>query len=383
MPCTVGSEVPELAVYSRLSVSVERGEGIRVWDTNGREYLDFYGGHAVSALGYGHVTVTAAIQDQAAQLSFQSNAVGSSVRDHAIRALIASAPDGLDQAFLVNSGAEANENALRLAFLTTGRTRVASLRGGFHGRTAAAGAVTDGNAKWYAFPRAPFDVDWVTPESMEELEAAIGPDTAAFIFEPVQGVAGAVDLSPAFVQHAEALCRERGVCLIADEVQTGVGRTGTMWAIEQLGVRPDILTAAKGLGNGFPVGAVLCSNRVAESVGIGTLGTTFGGAPMACAVMSAVLEAVGAHGFLDRVQRSAALLRETVEAAGVTRVSGRGLLMGLHLDQPAAGVRQELLARGFITGDAKNPNVVRLLPPLILDSASIDMFGRALAEVLA
>ncbi|MBX3113890.1 MAG: aspartate aminotransferase family protein [Fimbriimonadaceae bacterium] len=386
MPSQVGSNLkasPEVSAYNRLPIEIVSGSGCEVIDANGKSYLDFYGGHAVSALGYAHPKLTAAIAKQAEELVFQSNAVDVSIREAASQSLVDVAPTGLEKVFLINSGAEAIENALRLAFLQTGRKRVTAIRGAFHGRTAAAAAITDHNEAWYSFPQAPFEVDWATPESFEDLEKYITDKTAAFVFEPVQGVAGAVDLSPEFVQYAASLCIQRGATVIADEIQTGIGRTGTMFAVEQLGITPDIMTVAKGLGGGFPVAAVLCTNQIAGNIKPGMLGTTFGGGPMACAAIRAVLEVVSEPGFLKAVEDNANYLSKTCLNAGVQSVSGRGYLMGLHLNQPAAPIRQTLLEMGFLTGDAKNPNVVRLLPPLILTREQIDQFGVALSEVLA
>lgn len=385
MPSQVGSNLktsPEVSAYNRLPIEIVSGSGCEVFDANGKSYLDFYGGHAVSALGYAHSKLTAAIAKQAQELVFQSNAVHVAIRESASQLLVDVAPTGLEKVFLINSGAEAIENALRLAFLQTGRKRVIAVRGAFHGRTAAAAAITDHNEAWYSFPLAPFEVDWVTPESFEDLAKYVTDKTAAFVFEPVQGVAGGVDLSPEFVQYAASLCIQRGVTVIADEIQTGIGRTGTMFAVEQLGITPDIMTVAKGLGGGFPVAAVLCTNQIAGNIKPGMLGTTFGGGPMACAAIQAVLEIVSEPEFLSDVADNANYLSKTCLNAGVQSVSGRGFLMGLHLNQPAAPIRQALLEKGFLTGDAKNPNVVRLLPPLILTREQIDQFGEALAEVL-
>lgn len=379
-----GSDVmsSEVNAYSRLPISVQSGDGCYLTATDGRVFVDLYGGHAVAALGYGNPGISEAVQGQFQQLEFQSNAVHVPIREQAIAMLVSLAPSHFVSAFLVNSGTEAIENALRLAFLKTGRKRITAVRGAFHGRTAAAAAITDHSESWYGFPGRPFEVDWVTPESFSDLDLFIVDDTAAFIFEPVQGVAGAVDLSPSFAQKAAEICRDRGALLIADEVQTGVGRTGTLWAVEQLGVQPDMMTLAKGLGGGFPVSAVLCTSEIAELVSPGKLGTTFGGGPIACAAMLAVLKQVSQPEFLYQVRENAAYLRETCLSAGVAKVSGRGFLMGLHLDQPAAPVRKHLFERGYLTGDAKNPSVIRLLPPLILDREPITGFGNVLAEVL-
>lgn len=380
MPCLVGSELP---VYSRLPVVAARGEGCTIWDREGKAYLDLYGGHAVAALGYGHAGWSQTVVSHLESLQFQTNALHLEVRDEAIQALATVAPPGLNNVFLVNSGAEANESALRMAFWHTGRTKVVCLEGGFHGRTAASGAVTDGSEKWFGFPRAPFDVERVRVDDIEGLNSALTEDTAAFLFEPVQGVAGGLDLDPEFVQTAASLCNDRGVVMVADEVQTGIGRTGTMFCVEQYGVVPDLLTTAKGLGNGFPVAAVLCSSALAAHAKPGMLGTTFGGGPMACAAMIGVLNEVNAPGFLEDVRARATALREACLRAGVPRVTGRGFLLGLHLGIPAAPIRQALLNKGFLTGDARDPQVIRLLPPLILSRHEIESFGAALGEVLA
>ncbi len=378
-----GSKPIEAPVYARLPVSIERGDGCWVWDAEGRAYLDLYGGHAVAGLGYNHPALTSAIAEQARTLTFQTNAVQNSVRERAITQLVETAPMANAQAFMVNSGAEANENALRLAFTVTGRSRVTAVRGSFHGRSAACAAVTDHSQTWYGFPRAPFEVDWVDVDDVARLDEAIGADTAALIFEPVQGVAGAIDLSPVFVQRAVELCRERGALVIADEVQCGAGRSGTLWTVEQLGVQPDLLTAAKSLGGGFPLGAVLMSGSIGDQLKIGQLGTTFGGGPMACAAMSAVLSALTEPSFLPGVRARSQLLRDECHTAGISKITGRGFMLGLHLGVPAAPIRTALLERGFLTGDAKKPDVIRLLPPLILNESEIRQFGAALTEVLA
>ncbi|QYK56487.1 MAG: aminotransferase class III-fold pyridoxal phosphate-dependent enzyme [Fimbriimonadaceae bacterium] len=382
MPFLAGSE-PELSVYTRLPVTLVRGHGCRVWDDQGKEYVDFYGGHAVAALGYGHPALVSAIQAQVAELLFQTNAVDLAIRGEALAKLVETAPPHLRRAFLVNSGAEAVEAALRLAFLKTGRTRVTALRGAFHGRTAAAAAITDGNDTWYGFPNAPFAVDWVGPEDFDRLDDVLTEETAAFIFEPVQGVAGAVDLSPGFLRQAARLSAERGALLIADEVQTGIGRTGTLYAVEQLGVAPDLLTTAKGLGGGFPVSALLTTDEVGRVAKPGSLGTTFGGGPVACAAMKAVLETVSEPAFLAGVRERSAKLRMGCLYAGARRVTGMGFLLGAHVGRPVKDVRAALLERGFLTGDAKDPQVLRLLPPLTVSLEEIDAFCSALGEVLA
>lgn len=365
----------EFPVYARSGTSLVRGEGYRVWDSEGKEYLDFYGGHAVALLGYGNKQLAQAARAQADALIFTSNAVENPARSQACADLAAVAPAGLDRVFLVNSGTEANENALKMAFWKTGRTRVVSLKGSFHGRTAGSAAATDGSEKWYGYPARPFEVTFVSPEDVLALEAALTEDVAAFIYEPIQGLGGAVSLSLEFMTRARELCTEKGIVMIADEVQCGTGRSGAWWASL---VPPDLMTTAKGLAGGFPASAVLAPAAWADELPVGSLGTTFGAGPMACAMISATLRQVTPD-LLSNVQRLSARIQAEVPVA---EVSGRGFLLGLHMERPARETLCELRAKGILAGDAKKPNVVRLLPPLILDDAAVDQLVATLKEIV-
>jgi len=372
---------PEIPVYRRLPIQIVSGQGCYVSDSNGKSYLDLYGGHAVAALGYNHPQLTKSIAEQTQRLIIQSNAVDVPIREEAITLLASLSPIPNTQIFMVNSGAEAVENALRLAFLHTKRPRIAALKGAFHGRSAAAAAITDYHDAWYAFPNKPFEVDWIDPNNPAELAEKITEQTAAFIFEPIQGVAGAIDISAEFAQTAAQICKEQGALLIADEIQSGIGRSGTLFTAEQLGITPDIITLAKSLGGGLPISAVLAKAELCQ-VPIGTLGTTFGGGPVVCAAMKTVLETVSQPDFLHQIRENSDYLIQNCLQAGIKKITGRGYLLGLHLDQPANPLRQTLLEKGFLTGDAKNPNVIRLLPPLILTKSEIDTFAQALTETL-
>jgi acetylornithine/succinyldiaminopimelate/putrescine aminotransferase len=235
-------------VYAQLPFEPVRGEGAYLYAENGRRVLDLYGGHAVALLGYGHAALTAAIAKQANDMVFQSNAVPLRVRDEAAEKLVEFADSGLTRVFFVNSGAEANENALRIALKATGRTKVVALEHGFHGRTAAAAAVSFGSSKsWYGFPRLPFDVVFVARDDPAALTAAVDRDTAAVIVEPVQGLAGAYDLSREYLAAAASACERNDALLILDEVQTGMGRLGRPFGANLFGIRPHLLTTAKGL----------------------------------------------------------------------------------------------------------------------------------------
>ncbi len=371
----------ELPVYTRLPVEIVEGEGMNVLTSDGRELLDFYGGHAVAVLGYRNERLLRALTRQAEKLFFQTNLVDLEVRRLAAEKLSAFAPAGLDRVFFVNSGAEANENALRLAFRQGERSKVVCLEGAFHGRTAAAGACTAGSAKWYGFPRAPFDVVRIPVADEAALDRALDQNTAALILEAIQGQHGARDLDLEWLRAARRLCTERGVFLIADEVQCGMGRTGKPFAIEHAGVLPDAITTAKGLAGGFPAGAVITNAAVAATLKPGDLGTTFGGGPMACALMIEVVDALSAPGFLDHVARIGTLIRETCKVGPVQAIQGRGLLVGLRMARPAAEILPLLLSRGILAGGAGDPHIVRIMPPLTVEERHVDALRRALESL--
>lgn len=370
-----------LPVYAHTPVEPVRGEGALLWTRDGRELIDFYGGHAVALLGYRHPRLLAALAAQAESLFFQSNSVPLAVRARAARSLVGFAPQGLGRAFLVNSGAEANENALRLALRATGRTRVVALEGAFHGRTAAAAAVSHGAERWYGFPWAPFDVTFVPRGELGALEAALAEDggAAALIVEPIQGLAGAIDLGADYLREARELTRRAGALLIFDEVQCGMGRTGHPFAAQAYGVTPDILTVAKGLAGGFPCGALLASEEAARGIGIGDLGSTFGGGPMACALIEATIDVIPP--LLPHVRALSQRIRETCVVGPVEGIQGEGFLLGLRTSRPAKQIAAELLERGILAGTSADPRVVRLLPPLILEEQHVEKLARALAEI--
>jgi len=318
-----------IPVYEALPFVPERASGCDIFTKDGRRILDLYGGHAVAALGYGHPRLVKAISEQSSKLLFQSNAVALDVRADAAEKLTHVAPDGLDRVFFVNSGAEANENALRMACMATGRGKVLAITHGFHGRTAAAAAVTWNSDRWYGFPAKPFEVDFIPRDDVAAARKMIGGDIAAVIFEPVQGVAGAYDLSPDFLQALRSETRKHGALLIADEVQSGIGRSGQFFAVQAYQLDPDILTSAKALGGGIPCGAVLCGHTLAANFGPGDLGSTFGGGPVAAAAITATIDAIEDENLLLNVRRSEALIREQCVVGPVTRIQGMGLLLGL------------------------------------------------------
>ena len=370
-----------LSVYGQLPFVPERATGCNIITNDGRRILDLYGGHAVAALGYGHPRLTAAISEQSAKLLFQSNAVALEIRAQAAEKLLGVTPDILKRVFFVNSGAEANENALRMACVVTNRKKILAITQGFHGRTAAAGAVTWNSQKWYGFPSTPFDVDFIPRDDCDAAAAMIGQDVAAVIVEPVQGVAGAYDLSREFLTTLRKCTRQNGVLFIADEVQSGIGRSGQYFAVQSHDISPDILTSAKALGGGVPCGAVLCTDDVAAHFGSGDLGTTFGGGPLAVAAIVAVIDSIEAEGLLHNVRQREAQIREQCVKGPVQRIQGKGLLLGLVCDRPAVEVRDALLERDILTGTSSDPNVLRILAPLVLEPHHVDQLADALDSI--
>jgi acetylornithine/succinyldiaminopimelate/putrescine aminotransferase len=370
-----------LPVYGQLPFVPESATGCDIVTTDGRRILDLYGGHAVAALGYGHPALVKAISEQSAQLLFQSNAVALEVRASAAEKLTAVAPQDLVRAFFVNSGAEANENALRMACVATGRKKVLAITHGFHGRTAAAGAVTWNSEKWYGFPKQPVDVEFIPRDDCDAAREMIGPDVAAVIFEPVQGIAGAYDLSPGFLTALRDCTAQHGAVLIADEVQSGMGRSGHYFAVQAHGITPDILTTAKALGGGIPCGAVLCNESIAAHFGPGALGTTFGGGPVAAAAINAVIDTIENDQLLSNVREREAQIREQCVTGPVKQIQGMGLLLGLVCDRPAAEVRDALLENDVLTGTSSDPDVLRILAPLVLESEHVDRLAQTLESI--
>jgi acetylornithine/succinyldiaminopimelate/putrescine aminotransferase len=370
-----------IPVYGQLPFVPEAASGCEIIAGNGRRILDLYGGHAVAALGYGHPRLVAAVREQSESLLFQSNAVALEVRATAAEKLVSVAPAAMERVFFVNSGAEANENALRMACAVTRRSKVLAVTHGFHGRTAAAGAVTWNSDRWYGFPRKPFDVDFIPRDDCAAAADMIGPDVAAVIVEPVQGVAGAFDLSADFLQTLRDSTREQGALLIADEVQSGMGRCGHYFAVQAHAVEPDLLTSAKSLGGGVPCAAVLSRSDIAERFGPGDLGTTFGGGPLAAAAISAVIDTIGDEGLLANVREREAQIRDRCRTGPVVGIQGKGLLLGLVCDRPAAEVRDALLEQDILTGTSADPQVVRILAPLVITDEHVDHLARALARI--
>jgi predicted acetylornithine/succinylornithine family transaminase len=370
-----------LPTYARADVTFVRGESCRIWDDEGRSYLDFGTGIAVAGLGHVHPGVTAAAHAQLDVLWHASNLYWT---EPMLRlATLLSDRFGGAQAFFCNSGAEANEAALKVARKATGRTRVVALEGGFHGRTFGALSATGQPSKWEGFGPLVPGFAFARPNDVESLEVAAAPggELAAIMLEPIVGEGGVIPLDEPFVQAAAEIARELGALLVLDEVQTGMGRTGTFFAHEQLGVRPDLVTLAKGLGNGLPIGALLVREGAADAIGPGDHGSTFGGNPVACAAACAVVEAVDDALLENVVARGAQLADGLAALRGVREARGRGLLLAGLLDREAAPVVDACRELGLIVLTA-GPDVLRLLPPLVVTEGEVDEALGVLADAL-
>ena len=373
-----------LPVYAQMPVRPVSGHGSWLVDEDGAEWLDAYGGHAVAATGHSHPEVVRAVSEQAARLLFYSSVLPHPNREELARAIARLSPDPLSHVFFCNSGAEANENALHLVRKVTGRREIVSLEGGWHGRTVATLAVTHGEKYAAGARRAGMPLSHKVPfNDVAALERAVGDDVAAVILEPVQGMSGARDCSPAFLAAARQITQDRGAMLIFDEVQCGVGRCGAFTAAESYGVVPDVLTLAKGLGSGIPIAATVTTEAIASQVVIGDLGSTFGGGPVPCAAALATIAVIEREGLIDNAMRVGDRLRAGALALGAHAVQGRGLLLGIRLGRPAAPVQQALFGRRVLTGTAADPEVLRLLPPLSFSESEADLLLDHLGAVLA
>jgi acetylornithine/succinyldiaminopimelate/putrescine aminotransferase len=372
----------EALTYARWPVVFERGEGIHLFDESGKRYIDLYGGHCVSILGHSPTRVTEAVYAQAKQLPFYSNVVYHPSRAKAAKTLVDMA-DGFDRVFFCNSGTEANENAIKLAWQFTGKTHMLSTTGGWHGRTLASISVTHTEKMRKPVQFALPDVTFVPFGDADALQAVLESrdDVAGLILEPIQSISGCVMADAGYYQRIRELCDEHGVVLIFDEIQTGVGRTGTFSISEGFGMRPDLITLAKSLGAGFPIGAVLMPERIASTLRNGDLGSTFAGGMMAMAACEATLNEISEHNLMSNAPRLFDALRVALADAPI-ELRGKGALIGLKLPKPAKDVVTELFHRGWITGTSDDPHVMRLMPPLITPPFILTDFAKELLDVL-
>lgn len=371
----------QLATYAKMGIAVERGRGAWVWTSEGEKYLDLYGGHAVCATGHAHPHVVEAIKQQADKVLFYSNLVYSETRARAAEKLVSVAPSSLSKVFFCNSGTEANENAMRMARMATGREKIVTSEGGFHGRTADSISATFlGKYREIGKPNVPGHVAAVFGD-IDSVRSVVNDKTAAIMVEPIQSMAGVREAEPSFFRELRNLCDDRGIVLIFDEVQTGLGRTGNwFFAGSDLADRvvPDIITLAKSLGSGIPVGACLVNERVASTIKENDLGTTFGGGMIAMAAVLATLEAIEADGMIENARRVEQGVRDAVgDMDDVRAVRGQGCMLGIEFAEACKPVHERMLERKIITGTSSDPKVLRLLPPLMLESNDIEIFAHA------
>ncbi len=373
----------QVPTYAKIPVVLVEGEGSTVVDAEGRRYLDLYGGHAVALVGHRPPRLLGALEAQARRLVFYSNLVYSDVRARAVHLLANLAPEGLRRVFLCNSGAEANETALKIARKHTGRPKVVSMREGFHGRTLGAlGATGLASYRDPAYPLPPGHV-FVPYGDVDALEDAVTDEVAAVLLEPIPSMGGVRVAPDAWFAALRRVCDRTGALLVFDEVQTGFGRTGTLFFGEGVGVRPDLITGAKGVAGGFPAGVVFVREDLAARIRVGEQGTTFGGGPLAAAAIAAVATTIVVDRLPEAAGRVGGLLAGRLrEVHGVVAVQGKGLLLGVDLDRPARPVVERLRASGFLVGGSGRPEQIRLLPPLVLTEAEAATFPPALAAAL-
>ena len=360
-------------VYPLFDVNIVKGEGCKVWDDKGNEYLDLYGGHAVISIGHAHPKYVDMISHQVATLGFYSNSVINTLQQRVAEKLGRISGYEDYNLFFINSGAEANENALKLSSFKNGKRRVIAFKKAFHGRTSLAVEVTD-NPKIVAPINANAHTTFVAIGDIDAVRAEIEKgDVTAVIIEGIQGVGGVQIPSPTFLQQLQQLCAETDTTLILDEIQSGCGRSGKFFAHQWAGIKPDIITQAKGIGNGFPVGVVLISPKF-QAV-YGELGTTFGGNHLACAAVEAVLDVMQADNLLDNVNRVGEwLLTELKKIDGIKEVRGQGLMIGIEFDEPVKDIRRKLLFEERVFTGVSGTNTIRLLPPLSLTMEQAELF---------
>lgn len=365
-------------VYPLFDITPVRAKDVYVYDKNNVQYLDLYGGHAVISIGHSHPKYVYNIAKQINKIGFYSNSIKNPLQDKLAQELAETSGCKNYHLFLCNSGAEANENALKLASFHTNKKKVIAFKNGFHGRTSAAVAVTD-NTKIIAPINAQQEIELFNLGDLQGVEAALKQqDVCAVIIECIQGVGGLDESKTSFYRGLHLLCKKYEVILIADEVQSGFGRTGDFFAFQKHKITPDIISMAKGMGNGFPVGGILIHSSIKASFGL--LGTTFGGNHLACTASLIVLEVLKT----EKLQKNAKEIsyyfkKQALKIPKVKAIKGRGLMLGLEFDFPVAALRKELIYKHHIfTGNAKNPNLLRILPPLTIQKKHIDLFIEAL-----
>jgi len=369
-------------VYPLFNITPVNAKDVYVYDDKNTQYLDLYGGHAVISIGHSHPEYNTAIRNQLNKIAFYSNSIKNPLQVALASKLTKASNCNNYQLFLCNSGAEANENALKLASFHTGNKKVISFKNSFHGRTSAAVAATD-NSKIIAPINAQQEVEFIKLGDLIAVEKALQKNNVcAVIIEIIQGIGGLEESTTVFYQGLDKLCKKYKTLFIADEVQSGFGRTGDFFAFQKHKITPDIISMAKGMGNGFPIGGILIHPTIKASFGL--LGTTFGGNHLACAASTAVLKVLETENLLENTKEIAAYFTKKIKSLPkVKTIKGRGLMLGVEFEFPIAELRKKLIFEyNIFTGSAKNPNLLRILPPLTIQKKHIDLFIDALEKEL-
>ncbi|HEY9169269.1 MAG TPA: aminotransferase class III-fold pyridoxal phosphate-dependent enzyme [Lutibacter sp.] len=370
-------------VYPLYNVTPVKAKGVYVWDKNDTKYLDFYGGHGVISIGHSHPDYVKSLSEQLSKIGFYSNSIINPLQQALAQKLGKLSGCENYNLFLCNSGAEANENALKLASFETGKSRVISFKNAFHGRTSAAVAVTD-NPSINAPINLQQEVIFLPLNHIELVIHEIGKgDVAAVIVEGIQGVGGLDEGTTAFLQEVQSVCNENNVVFILDEIQSGYGRSGKFFAFQYHNIQPDMITLAKGMGNGFPIGGLLIEDKIKAEYG--RLGTTFGGNHLACAAGISVLDVMEKEKLMENVKEVYAyFLQEISAVAKIKKVKGKGLMLGVEFDFEVGELRKKLIFdKHIFTGGSNNKNLLRILPPLSVKKKHVDIFIKALKEILA
>lgn len=376
----ISSGMKNFEVYKLWPVEPVKGSGARLWDKDGKEYLDMYGGHAVISVGHSHPDYVEAIKSQIEKLGFYSNSVENPLQSELAQKLGKISGYNDYSLFLCNSGAEANENALKLASFQTGKSRILAFKGAFHGRTAGAVAVTDNPKIRSAFNRTA-KVTFIPMNEIDLAEKELSKgDYAAVIIEGIQGVAGIIAPDIKFLKELRRLCEKHRVMLILDEVQSGYGRTGKFFAHQHAGIKPDMITTAKGMGNGFPVGGVLISPKIGAVAGM--LGTTFGGNHLACTAAIAVIDILEKEKLIgNSIKIGEYIISSLTNSPSIKELRGKGLMIGIVLNEGYEKIRERLLFQKSVFTGSAGSNVIRLLPPLNITKAEADRFIKAFKEL--
>ena len=371
-------------VYPRFNVQIEKAKGCEIFDCNGNSYLDLYGGHGVISIGHSHPYYVQAIKDQLDKIAFYSNSVEIPLQNQLAQKLGELSGYLNYNLFLCNSGAEANENAIKLASFHTGKKKIIAFKNSFHGRTAAALNVTDNPKLSAPINEWNYEVEFHLLNDLYNVKESLEKgDVAAVIIEGIQGVGGLDEASPEFLMFLELCCKENDALLILDEIQSGYGRTGDFFAHQNAQIKADIITTAKGMGNGFPIAGVLISPKIKATSGL--LGTTFGGNQLACAAGLAVLHVLESENLMANVSKlSQTVKKQLTTIEGVKQVKGRGLMLGVEFDFPIKKIRKKLLTNHRIfTGASANPNLLRILPPLSISEIELNQFVFAIKQTLS